>query len=176
MPQESSSKKILKAGNFLQLVDRNGWEFVERKGISGIVTIVAVTDEAEILLVEQDRPALEARVIELPAGLAGDQPAFAGEPLENAAHRELLEETGYEAGQLTYLTQGPTSAGLCTEVITFFFASHLVQKGPGGGDENESILVHKIPISKLGEWVQEKQRQGIMVDPKVFAGLYLIPR
>ncbi|HUV39721.1 MAG TPA: NUDIX hydrolase, partial [Planctomycetota bacterium] len=78
-------------GQHLRLVDQGGWEHVERIGVSGIVALVAVTASDEIVLVEQYRPALDRRVIELPAGLVGDRPGEEHEDLETAARRELLE-------------------------------------------------------------------------------------
>ena len=77
--------------------------------------MVAVTAENELLLVEQYRPPPNARVIELPAGLAGDDDG--AETLTDAARRELLEETGYHAGSLVKVAEGPASAGATGCVI-----------------------------------------------------------
>jgi NAD+ synthase (glutamine-hydrolysing) len=46
------------------------------------------------------------RVIEMPAGLVGDEPGQEEESFESAARRELLEETGYEAASLEPLFAG----------------------------------------------------------------------
>ena len=59
------------------------------------VSIVALTEEEEILLVRQYRPVTESYTLELPSGHVD-----AGEPPEKAAVRELLEETGYEVGEI----------------------------------------------------------------------------
>lgn len=112
-------EEILGEGRFLELVRSGRWEFVRRKNISGIVVIVAVTDAKEIVLVEQERPAVGRRVIEVPAGLAGDQGA---ESLDEAARRELLEETGYVASSWERLAEAAPSPGLCAEIVTFFRA------------------------------------------------------
>src|SRR5215217_1288754 len=84
-------------GKRVRLVRRGDWEFVTRKKSSGIVAIVAVTDDYKLVLVEQYRPPVAKSVIELPAGLAGDEAGHEQEDLLTAARRELLEETGYEA-------------------------------------------------------------------------------
>ena len=62
-----------------------------------MVAIIAVTDEDKLLLVEQHRPPVNQTVLELPAGLVGDLSDHPMEDLEQAAQRELLEETGYRA-------------------------------------------------------------------------------
>ena len=54
--------------------------------------VVAITDEQQVLIVRQYRPAVERDTLELPSGLVD-----AGETPGEAARRELLEETGYEA-------------------------------------------------------------------------------
>src|SRR5271154_1531774 len=101
--QNTHVKRIITSGKYVNLSTRRGWEFVERKNISGIVAIIAVTDERKLLLVEQYRPPMDKNVIELPAGLAGDARENQGEELERAARRELLEETGYEAREMERL-------------------------------------------------------------------------
>ena len=60
------------AGRHLTLRSINGWEYVERNRVSGIVAVQAITEERKLLLVEQFRAPVNRRVIEIPAGLAGD--------------------------------------------------------------------------------------------------------
>jgi ADP-ribose pyrophosphatase len=166
--------KIIAEGKHISLVARGGWEFAERNKISGIVGIVAVTDENQLVLVEQFRPPVNRRVIELPAGLAGDIAGSEHEALEIAARRELMEETGYEARQMIELTDGAVSAGITSEVITLFRAIGLRKTAKGGGDETESIVVHEIPVDQVHAWVQERRRDGAIVDFKVYAGLFFV--
>jgi len=98
-----ANRRVLAKGKYLTLVDDRGWEYVTRTGVTGIVVIVAVTDDEKLLLVEQYRPAVRKRVIELPAGLVGDVDAHAGETLHSAAGRELAEETGFAAREMELL-------------------------------------------------------------------------
>jgi len=91
-------KEVLYQGRHVDFVKVGNWEFADRPAISGIVAIAAVTPEGEALFVEQFRPPVGKLVIELPAGLAGDVSGSEKEELAEAAKRELLEETGYEAG------------------------------------------------------------------------------
>ncbi len=172
--EKSKEKIILAEGKFSRFVVQSGWEFAERVNISGIVVIVAITDENKLLLVEQYRPPVSSNVIEFPAGLAGDIETKKDEPLEAAALRELEEETGYTAKEMTYLTQGPTSSGLCSEVVTFFLAKGLTRISSGGGDETENIIVHEIDMENIESWLLEKGRGNIYIDPKVYAGLFFL--
>ncbi|QDT63900.1 NUDIX hydrolase [Calycomorphotria hydatis] len=169
----SESRTVLFDGRFIRFVDEQGWEFAERKNISGIVAIVAIYD-GRVLLVEQYRRPVAAYTIELPAGLAGDDPKFAGESLAESARRELEEETGYNAGRMKFLTEGPASAGMTNEVISFFLAEELEQTGDGGGDETEDITVHAIPLAEVGTFLDQSASNGKLIDPKVFTGLYFI--
>jgi len=88
------ANEILCDAKYLRLVRANGWEFVQRKNVSGIVGIIAVTSDRKLILVEQYRPPVGKNVIEIPAGLAGDSPTTRNEDLALAAMRELEEETG----------------------------------------------------------------------------------
>lgn len=166
--------EVLYDGRFLQAVRREHWEFVRRKNTSGIVILVALTDADELLLVEQFRTPVGTRVIELPAGLAGDIAGEEDEPLQRAAARELEEETGFRPGRIVPLTHGPVSAGLTSEVVTFFRALDLVRVSDGGGDEHEDIVVHRIPRPEVHAFLVARQAEGLHVDPKVYAALWFI--
>ena len=164
--------EVVAEGKHVALVRRGTWEYARRKGICGIVGIVAVTDERRLVLVEQDRPPVGKRVIELPAGLAGDAKGHETEDLEVAARRELLEETGYAALRLERVAAGAASAGMTDEVITLFVASGLKKVGAGEGDGEEDITVHEVPLDGVTQWLAEHERAGRLIDMKVYAGLY----
>jgi ADP-ribose pyrophosphatase len=170
---DATPRDVLAEGKFLRLVSIGGWECVERKGAPGVVCIVAVTDEGKLILVEQFRKPVGNRVIELPAGLAGDDAKFAGESLANAAKRELLEETGYEAAAVRELGTIASSAGLTSETVTFFAAQSVCRSGPGGGDGTEDITVHEIALNEVGRWLKHATESGRLVDARVYTGLYL---
>jgi ADP-ribose pyrophosphatase len=169
-------KQIIAKGKFVNFVTRHGWEYVERADISGIVGIVAVTDGGKLVLVEQFRPPMNASVIELPAGLAGDSAATAGEPLVNAARRELLEETGYSCREMIELATGASSAGITDELITLFRAVGLTKTGLGEGDGHEKITLHEVPLGEVAAWLAGQVRGGKRVDMKVYSGLYFAVR
>jgi ADP-ribose pyrophosphatase len=169
-------KTVLYDGRYVRLVKRGNWEFVERKKISGIVGIVALTDERKLILVEQLRVPLQKNVIELPAGLAGDVAGEEDEALANAAARELDEETGYSAERMEYLCEGASSAGITTEIITLFRATGLKKSGGGGGDGTENITVHEIPVKEIDAWLAARAKGGAVIDLKVYAGLRFVER
>lgn len=162
------------AGRFLNLVSINGWEYTTRTGSTGVVAIVAITDDDRVVLVEQFRPPVGKSVIEIPAGLAGDIAGSESEPFAEAARRELLEETGYAATTMRELQTGPSSAGLTDELITFFEATGLTKEEAGGGDESESITVHEIPRTDLRDWLTQQAASGKLIDPKIGSGLWMV--
>lgn len=162
-------------GRYLNLLERDGWEFASRSNASGVVGLVAVTSDKEIILVEQYRKPVESRVIELPAGLVGDH-ADPDEPILLAAARELEEETGYAATHLEVLMTCPSSAGMSDEMISFVLAKGLTRVGPGGGDDSEDIEVHIVPLKDVDTWLTRKQSAGKPMDPKIYAGLYWLER
>lgn len=169
-------KTQLYAGKFLSLVREGHWEYAQRLNATGAAIILAVTDDRKLLLVEQYRIPVHARTIELPAGIIGDEPGNAHEPHAEAARRELLEETGYAAKEITALTTGPASSGLTSELVTLFLASGLRRVGAGGGVGHEAIAVHEVPVETAHEWLQAKAEAGVLVEPKVYTGLYFLGR
>lgn len=169
---EIISKKTVWKGSFMSAVeityrDARGvvrtWEALERVGIGGIVVMVAVTPAGEVILEKQFRPPMGRDVIELPAGLVDP-----GESMESAAKRELIEETGWSAGKMEFLAEGPSSTGASTETLRAYLCTDLVQVGKNGGDDNEIIEVIEIPIRKVQEFLRAAQMNGTLVDLKVF--------
>lgn len=70
MEREQTKARLIAEGRHVRLLERDGWEYAQRRSITGIVGIAAITDEKRILLVEQYRPPIEGNAVELPAGLA----------------------------------------------------------------------------------------------------------
>jgi len=163
--------EILGEGRYLRLINEDGWEYVDRKRCTGVVLIVAV-HEGKLILTEQRRRAVGTTVIELPAGLVGDTEGNETESFVDAAKRELVEETGFEAGEMSLLCQGPPSSGLSSEVVSLFLAEKLIRVGKGGGDERENITVHEVPLDQIEPFAESARKRGALVDPKIFAGVY----
>ena len=164
----SEGTDTLCVGRYLRMVQRGEWEYVTRTTTQPAVAIVAMTDDNRIVLVEQFRPPIGDRVVELPAGLTGDVEGSEEETLVQSAMRELFEETGYVADRWTNLIDGYSSPGLTDEFIVIFLAEGLTKTGPGGGDGNEAITVHEVRISEVSDWLSQAEK----VDFKVFAGLF----
>ncbi len=174
-------KKTLWEGKFLRSVlvryiDGSGvtqrdWEAVERVGCDGIVGIVPFTEEGEVVMIRQFRPPINGRVVELPAGLCDP-----GERMEDAAQRELIEETGYSAGELRLLTEGPLSSGLSSELLTVFVATGLTFVGIGRRDETEHIEVLKVPLDRLISELALRRKAGDYIDIKLYGLIDLAKR
>ena len=166
---DSLEPRALWTGRHLSVVARGKWEYATRNTRRPAVGIVAVTDGRKVVLVEQFRPPVNARVIELPAGLAGDQAGAEQEPLLAAAQRELLEETGYQAAAWTELAGGYSSPGLTDELIVLFLAEGLTKVAAGGGDASEDITIHEVPLESAAQWLSDQRKP---VDLKLYAGLF----
>jgi ADP-ribose pyrophosphatase len=158
---------------WLRLLRIGRWDFVRRPHADSCVGILAVTPDREIVLVEQFRIPVQRRVIEIPAGIVGDEEEHVGESLAATAGRELLEETGYRAGLIEPLMVSPTSAGLTSEMIHLFLAKDLIREHDGGGVAGEDITVHHIPLARLRDWLREQETVGKVIDFKIHAALWM---
>lgn len=107
--------------------------------LSDAVVIVAKKNES-LVVINQYRPAIRKNCMELPAGLVE-----ADESYEDAAKRELIEETGYEANKIECIEDFWCSTGVLKHRRAIVFAGNLeeTERAPGS---NEFITVSTIPI------------------------------
>ena len=154
-------------GKFLNVKIRNNWEFAERKNITGIVGIIAITDDEKLVLIEQYREPVQKTCLEIPAGLVENETLLAG------AKRELLEETGYRAHNLEIIGHFPLTPGMTNEIMTTVIATNLEKINEGGGDENEDIKVIEIPLTSTFENIMKFESSEKLIDSKVFLALYI---
>jgi ADP-ribose pyrophosphatase len=174
MPEATSAAPTtVYTGKYLRVQKSGHWEYAERIGSTGVVVILPVTAHRHIVLIEQFRIPVGKNVIELPAGLSGDEKGAEKEDLLTAAQRELREETGYESSDWKLLAEGPSSAGLTNELITFFLAAEARPAHPPAPTPGEKIQIHEIPLADLPSWLEQKKRADSLIDYKIFAALYL---
>jgi ADP-ribose pyrophosphatase len=127
----------------------------------GGVAAVPVLEDGRIVLVRQYRYPLDKYILELPAGkLDSNQP-----PLETIK-RELEEEIGYRAEELSYECCFYSSPGFCDEIIHLFIARSLTQV-PQRLEEGEHITVE---IASLEECLR-MIASGEIADGKSILGI-----
>ena len=174
MAIEIEEAELLSEGQYVRLVRRDGWEYAERTNATMTVVVVAVTDDKKLLFVEQERISVGKPVIELPSGLVRTDAGRDEERAADRAKRELVEETGYEATEMTFLIEGPPSSGITNERVAFFRATGLRKVGLSGGDPDKEIQTHEIPVGRVAAWLREANRRGKLVDPKTYIALYFL--
>ncbi len=143
----------------------DGQEF-ERDIVHHPGAVAAVPlDGDDIVLVRQYRPALDALMIEIPAGLRD----VAGEPLEQTARRELIEEVGLAAGSMELLTTVHNSVGFCDESITIFLATDLtsVERELTDSPEEQEMEIMRVPLLEAEQMIA----RGEITDAKTMIGV-----
>lgn len=125
-------------------------EIVEHSG--GAVVLPLLPNE-NVIMIRQFRKPLERDVLEIPAGKIEH-----GESPEKTAFRELREETGYVAKDITLLTKMYPSVGYSEELLYIYLATDL-EPGETDFDENEDIDSYSYHIDDLYEMVMEGKIQ-----------------
>lgn len=128
---------------------------------AGAVAVVPVNEKGELLLVRQHRYAVGETLLEIPAGKIER-----GEDYASSAARELVEETGYEAGNLKHLISFYSTPGFTNEQIHLFLATELTLKVQDL-DEDEFIEVESVNMKKAAEMIMS----GEICDAKSVAGI-----
>lgn len=183
---KNETPAVLAEGRYFRFLRKGSWEYIEPAGFTGVVLILPITDDGKVVLIEQHRPPRDAVVVEIPAGLVGDEGMHDAGPgsealsspesLVDAARRELLEETGYEADAMELLTVGAPSAGSNTVIVHVFKATGLRKVAAGGGNphEGEAITVIEVPLGEVDVYLDRRRAEGALIDLKVYTGLYFV--
>ncbi len=175
MSNTPSPPELRWQGKYITAWQQGSWEYVSRsRGIRAAV-ILALDEQGPegpcLILVEQYRVPLGRNCLELPAGLVGDDDSSAEEAASDAAIRELEEETGYRAQSMTDLGDFYSSPGMVSESFSLFRAKGLTRVHDGGGVENENIIVHRVPVTQIGDYVARRRAEGIAIDVKLLLAL-----
>jgi ADP-ribose pyrophosphatase len=139
-------------------------EMVRHSGASAVLPVLSDPDgpDPQVMLIRQYRYASGGWLYEVPAG----RPDRPGEPWDECARRELLEETGLIAGELRHLTAIWTTPGFTDERIHLYVATNL-SRGETSYDHDEFVELVPMPLSRALEMV----RGGEITDGKTICTL-----
>lgn len=143
----------------------DGTEF-EREVVRhpGAVSVVPLHDDGTVVLVRQFRAPLQRPVLEIPAGKRD----VAGEPPEETARRELVEEIGLEPGRLELLARFHNSVGFCDEESHVFLGTGLREAARDRQGVEEAFLEEvRIPLEAAVAMIAS----GEITDAKTVIGL-----
>lgn len=133
---------------------------------NGAVGILAITDENEVLMVEQYRKAIEKTTLEIPAGKLS-----IGENPRECAARELKEETGYfvKPEELLKMYEVHSAVGYSSELITIYYVNNLSKERLGdlSLDEDEFLNLRKYKLEEVYELLEK----NIITDGKTIIAL-----
>ena len=169
MTAKINSRNTIHRGKVFELIRENvtlengtttDVEFIEHPGASAIIPFL---DDHRIVLLKQYRHALKKNIWEIPAGTLDPQ-----EDIISCAKRELIEETGYSAGQWHRLGEITPLPGYSDERIHIFLATEL-QPAEQNLDPDEVIQVQEVDFYKALEMIGD----GKIQDAKSIAGLFM---
>ena len=134
----------------------------------GAVSVVPIIDD-HVVLIRQYRAALDDLLLEIPAGKRD----IDGEPPEQTAHRELVEEVGLRAGGLVRLAEFYNSPGFSDEHSYVFLAVDLEPVAASAqGIEEEHMTIERVPLDDILGLIAT----GKLRDAKTIIGLTLALR
>ncbi len=147
------------------------WDAVERtRGVRDVVVVFPVTLARTVVLIEQFRPPVETRTLELPAGLC-DIP---GELFDDAGLRELEEETGYVGSIVQTLPPSAESSGSLASRLHLLLIGVTERRVPqrDAAEEFMAPRIIELPLDNLPTALLEYHAQypKNLIDPKILTG------
>jgi ADP-ribose pyrophosphatase len=173
--------RVLHKGRYLEFrvdtIERADGSRAERDivGHPGAVAILAIDEADRVLLVRQYRLPVGGVLLEIPAGtLDVDPETGAVEDPDQAARRELEEETGHRAGTWRRLASFWTAPGFASELMHLYLATDLrsAHEDRLGPDEDERLELERRPIADAIAAVEA----GEIADAKSLVGLLWLDR
>jgi 8-oxo-dGDP phosphatase len=135
----------------------------------GAVSVVPLHDDQTVVLVRQYRAAVDAELLEIPAGKRD----VADEPLEETANRELAEEVGLHAATLEPLCTFHNSIGFSDELSHIFLGTDLTEAQLDlQGIEEEHMQIVRMPLAEAMHLVETSE----ITDAKTVLGLLTTAR
>jgi len=129
--------------------------------LNGAAAVVPVTKDGKILMVRQDRNAVNRETLEIPAGKRDGE-----EDPQVCVLRELEEETGYRCERLEHLISLDSWVAFCDERVDVYVAFDLIPSRQHL-DEDEFIDVEAWELKEL----EQKIFSGEIKDAKTIAGI-----
>ena len=135
----------------------------------GAVAVIPLHPDGTVTLVRQYRAALDAEMWEIPAGLRDVE----GEPTEQTAERELIEEAGLRPGNLEHLVTFHNSPGFSDESVVVYVATDMIEVPDDRQSvEEQHMLIVRLPLDDVRAMV----RDGRITDAKTVIGLLALDR
>ena len=129
------------------------------------VNVVAITEDGQMVLVEQYRHGIGAMTLEIPGGIVD-----AGESPRETAERELLEETGYRAASLSLLGVTHPNPAILDNRLYSFLAAGARKVAEPSQEAGEDISIVTVPVAEVPKLV----RAGRITHALVLAALYYL--
>jgi ADP-ribose pyrophosphatase len=131
-----------------------------------VSAVPLLEDSGEVVMVRQYRAAIDRDLLEIPAGKRD----VAGEPPDETARRELVEEIGMRAGRLEWLGEFYNSPGFSDEYSYLYLAVELEPTEPAlQGIEEQHMSIERIALLDAPELIRTRR----IVDAKSIIGLML---
>lgn len=144
------------------------WEKVSRKWPWAVWALVEHVDNQTFILVEQFRPPVNSRVLELVAWVI-DKP---WKTKEEIIAEEILEETWYIARSIEFVMSWPKSPGMTDEMSYDYYARVSWPRWEQNLWESEDIEVIEVEKKDINRLLEAKQKSWVLVSPWISAMLY----
>ncbi len=132
------------------------------------INVVPLTSAGEVVLIEQYRHGAEEISLEIPGGMVDE-----GESPHEAAGRELLEETGYEASEIVYLGKTRPNPAIQDNWIHTFLARGVEFRHEPTFDTTEHTVVRLVPLERIPSLIADgKINHSLVVVGFYWLGLY----
>jgi 8-oxo-dGTP pyrophosphatase MutT (NUDIX family) len=132
------------------------------------VNVIPLTADEQVIMVEQWRHGTRSVHLETPGGLMED-----GETPEQSAHRELLEETGYETGEIVRLGTVHPNPAIQTNLQHYILAKNCRKVAEPNLDLAEDIQVKLVPLVEVPRMIEKGEiTHGIVIGGFYWLNLY----